>query len=231
MKYLLTLLFLIGSVFAQKTTYRDGTECECDSLYNMIDSSTYKITQFPYKNGNINGIVKTFNIPTTLKQIINKEQEKCSNVFDNANVMYYKSNAMRSHDVYIGSYRVDVEMDSIINLYIHCIDSTGESYRYGYSHSNIPEFYNTLNVINTISYLNGHANGLEIGYGNNNVVLYEIPWVNGKKHGNAKWYNMTGNYGQISGTATFKDDKLVGYKKCADGRFGNEFMECNDRSR
>jgi antitoxin component YwqK of YwqJK toxin-antitoxin module len=47
------LLFTIGA-FAQNTTYKDGTDCECDSIHYV--SKPNFIYELPYKHGKLNGV-------------------------------------------------------------------------------------------------------------------------------------------------------------------------------
>ena len=54
-------------------------------------------------------------------------------------------------------------------------------------------------------------------YRDNGSVL----WT--KINNTEKWYFENG---KLAGTATYKNGKLVGYKKCTDGRFGNESLNC-----
>lgn len=63
MKYILAILVLIGSVFAQNTTYKDGTECNCDSIhreYDRYDKYAKIVCETPYVNGNKHGKVKSY---------------------------------------------------------------------------------------------------------------------------------------------------------------------------
>ena len=60
MKLIISILLLTIVTFAQNTTYLDGTECECDSIIIFYYESGRIKAESPYKNGNINGIVKGY---------------------------------------------------------------------------------------------------------------------------------------------------------------------------
>lgn len=252
MKYLLVILLLMGSAFAQNTKYFDGTMCICDSIVNIYDEKNISISSYPYINGYTNGLVKTYwlvdtDIPSVYKRLkhstldVIKEQlqYKVDSVYTEASAnIRYMENTNNQYTKQAISW-IEHDRDSVINMINNFYDTL-------YKNEIINQFINlcelqsnlcgstksnAISRYSIIPYTKGSANGMEIGYSSKHVVLYEIPWVNGKRHGNAKWYNTTGNFGQISGTATFKDGVLIGHKKCSDGRFGNEFMECNDQIR
>ena len=119
MKLIIFIPLLTTVTFAQNTNYLDGTECDCDSISIDYRESGNIFSEFPYKNGNINGIMKE----------------------------YFKSGGIGAE----------------------------------------------------IPYKNGYRNGIEKEYFEN---------------------------GKLAGTATYKNGKLVGYKKCTDGRMGNENLDC-----
>ncbi len=54
-------------------------------------------------------------------------------------------------------------------------------------------------------------------------IRAEVPFSNGKRNGIMKEYYPSV---KLAGTTTYKNDKLVGYKKCTNGRFGNESLDC-----
>ena len=56
MKLIIAILLLIVSTFAQNTTYKDGTDCECDSIVSTYYESGSLLDETPYKNGVIHGI-------------------------------------------------------------------------------------------------------------------------------------------------------------------------------
>jgi len=60
-------------------------------------------------------------------------------------------------------------------------------------------------------------------YYDSGALMWEIPFINEKEHGVSKWYYENG---KLAGTATYKNCKLAGYKKCSDGRVGNEKLDC-----
>lgn len=60
MKLIISILLLTIVTFAQNTTYLDGTECECDSISIVYNESENIRVEKPYKNGNINGVMKWY---------------------------------------------------------------------------------------------------------------------------------------------------------------------------
>lgn len=161
MKFIITILLLTIGAFAQNTKYKDGADCNCDSIsiqYRIESNQIYK--EIPYKNGKLNGVIKAYRINGELFYEVN-----------------YINNVYQSEIWYYQGGNIDNKM--------------------------------TINERTTF-YKTG-------------AVLAIIPSKNGDAHGIAKWYFENG---KLAGTATYKDGKLVGYKKCTDGRFGNELLDC-----
>lgn len=142
MKLIIAILLLAITTFAQNTTYKDGTDCNCEWIRNLYFESGELMEETPYINNEINGIVKVY---------------------------------------WLG----------VLTAEIHVI--------------------------------NGWYHGIHKTYFKSGELMKEILYVNGNKHGVEKHYFENGT---LAGTATYKNDKLVGYKKCTDGRFGNESLNC-----
>ena len=53
--------------------------------------------------------------------------------------------------------------------------------------------------------------------------MAEKPYKNGNTNGIVKWYYENG---KLAGTENYKNGTLEGYKKCTDGRMGNENLDC-----
>jgi antitoxin component YwqK of YwqJK toxin-antitoxin module len=53
----------------------------------------------------------------------------------------------------------------------------------------------------------------------------EMPYDKGNKHGTEKQYNKLG---KLVGTSKFRNDTLIGYVQCIDGRKGNESLDCTN---
>jgi antitoxin component YwqK of YwqJK toxin-antitoxin module len=60
-------------------------------------------------------------------------------------------------------------------------------------------------------------------YYESGALAWEVPFVNGKWHGIYKEYCESGRLASVS---EYKNDVFQGYKKCADGRFGDESLDC-----
>lgn len=72
-------------------------------------------------------------------------------------------------------------------------------------------------------YVNGKEHGIKKGYYDSGQLYAEMPHVNGKRHGVVKGFT---HKGKVKSTAKYKNGVLDGYKRCSDGRFGNEELEC-----
>ncbi len=161
MKFIITILLLTIGAFAQNTTYKDGTDCECDSIstqYRIESGEIYK--ESPYKNGKLNGVIKAYRI---------------------SGVLFY-------------------EFTYVMNQYIKEV------------------WYYESGEIEMVSTINNRTS-----YRKDGTVLFNAPLNTGNINGIANWYFDSG---KLAGTATYKNGKLVGYKKCTDGRFGNESLDC-----
>ena len=51
MKFIFTILLLTIGAFAQNTKYKDGTDCECDSIRSDYYESGELRAEVPYING------------------------------------------------------------------------------------------------------------------------------------------------------------------------------------
>jgi hypothetical protein len=60
MKLIIAILLLAIGAFAQNTTYKDGTDCECDSIRSDYYTSGELMSEVPYINGKPNGTHKLY---------------------------------------------------------------------------------------------------------------------------------------------------------------------------
>src|SRR5574343_63096 len=60
MKLIIAILLLTIGAFAQNTTYKDGTDCECDSIQSYYYGSGALMWETPYINGNAHGVDKWY---------------------------------------------------------------------------------------------------------------------------------------------------------------------------
>ena len=168
MKFIIAILLLTIGAFAQNTTYKDGTECECDSIISTYYESGSLLDETPYKNGVIHGIYYVYYS------------------FDN-------NNKLRMSITYTNNKRNGMRYINFLND--------------GYSYT---KFVNDKAYEEIWYYKSGQIREIKRYDG----------WV---LSGITKWYFEDG---KLAGTATYKNGKLVGYKKCTDGRFGNERLNC-----
>ncbi len=91
MKFIITILLLTIGALAQNTTYKDGTDCECDSIYRTYYDSGELYNEYPIINNNIHGI----------------------------SYMYYKSGRLKSKQIYINNTfsRIESEYTDVLTTY------------------------------------------------------------------------------------------------------------------
>lgn len=168
MKLTLALLIMAMSIFAQNTTYKDGTECNCDSIGRDYYESGELLREMPITKTGHTGVIKTYYKSGSIKM----SEVVVSGINKGKWITYYES----------GSIEVEATMNDTLVIGI------GNWYR---------------------------ENGTLISVENYSIA--------GKLNGIRKWYFENGD---IAGTATYKNGELIGYKKCADGRVGNESLDC-----
>ena len=84
-------------------------------------------------------------------------------------------------------------------------------------------YYKSGSIKAEFPYKNGYPNGIEKWYYESGSIMIEEPYKNGNLNGVMKWYYENG---KLAGTANYKNGTLEGYKKCTDGRMGNENLDC-----
>jgi len=67
--------------------------------------------------------------------------------------------------------------------------------------------------------------GIEMQYYFTGELKFEVEISDGHRNGIGKWYH--GN-GKVSGTATYEKGEMIGYKKCTNGKIGNEYLKCEE---
>ncbi len=73
-------------------------------------------------------------------------------------------------------------------------------------------------------YVNGKKDGLVKEYYQNGQIWRTTNYKKGKREG--KQIEYSAKTGKVISTAIFKNDELVGDKKCSDGRFGSIDLDC-----
>lgn len=73
-------------------------------------------------------------------------------------------------------------------------------------------------------HVNGNIDGIVKGYYPNGQLWITQTYKNGKQEG--KQIEYSAKTGKVISTAIFKNDELVGDKKCVDGRFGSNDLDC-----
>ena len=86
------------------------------------------------------------------------------------------------------------------------------------------EYYESGAIYWEIPYKNGKKNGIVKEYYESGEIMSEVPYENGKINGIEKGYFRSG---KIAYTAKYKAGVLKGYKRCSDGRIGNDDLDCS----
>lgn len=192
MKYIITILLLVIGTFAQNTTFKDGTDCKCDSIHSeyyesgilmreLASSGTWVMKSY-YESGQLkkeilrNPFIYAIYYENGTINVIGNEYEKIQFHYDLVYAYEIKTNRNK-HYVLFDSY-------GRIGVYI---PSNGDAYWFGYEDTDTILTAPTGRPISST--------------------------------------NHEKNY-HIIGTATYKNNKLIGYKKCTDGRVGNESLNC-----
>ena len=120
MKLIIAVLLLAIGTFAQNTKYKDGTDCECDSIvttytaseanavYGFSDITEDAEREIPFKNGKINGIAKRYYESGALEgehPHINGKENGIAKV-------YYESGALEGEHPYIND-----KMNGVVKIY------------------------------------------------------------------------------------------------------------------
>ena len=253
MKLIIAILLLAITTFAQNTTYKDGTDCECDSINTVIVNYTYSyakkynisIVEYPYKNGNINGIVKEYvvskpdiavlkhKILTSLTEYYDQISVEILHKIHVLNVDAYNNitfymNTYGSENSDSIKYYINYDKDILIQKLLTQYDSI-------YTHTLMKEIQTTyihdvifsknsdnLILLSKVVYSLNKPIGIKEVYNDDGELIKEEPYKNGLLNGIVVYYYK----GSKSGTARYKNGDLVGYKKCNDGRVGNENLDC-----
>jgi len=115
-------------------------------------------------------------------------------------------------------YHLNGQIDSEVN------------YRKGKIVGNLKEYYENSSMgkkgaIRRITpYANGKKDGLVKEYYQNGQIWRTTSYKKGKREG--KQIEYSAKTGKVVSTAMYKNDELVGDKKCMDGRFGSEDLDC-----
>ena len=139
-----------------------------------------------------------------------------------------------------GTVKMDTPRDTVYNTTYKdgtdCMCDSIQSYYYdsgvlmweipyinGKEHGVCKWYHESGALMREIPRINGNVHGVVKSYYKSGALRWEIPCINEKEHGVGKWYYENG---KLAGTATYKNGKLAGYKKCSDGRVGNENLDC-----
>ena len=128
---------------------------------------------------------------------------------------FFMKGFQEGHEIY---YRENGQIESEAN------------YKKGKIVGNLKEYYENgsigeKRVIRRITpYANGKVEGLVKEYYQNGQIWRTISYKKGKREG--KQIEYSAKTGKVVSTAMYKNNELVGDKKCMDGRFGSEDLDC-----
>lgn len=212
MKFIITILLLTIGVFAKNTTFIDGTDCECDSIYSEY-----------YETGVIMGELAVGGSKWHHKSYYNSGalyEEVMMNPYiyamydPNGNIYIIGDKYERITFYHTGGYDDIIYVDDDSKVYSYKIKTkTNIHYVTFDSHGRIEKYIPS----NGDAYWFGYHKPDHRNLTDGNGKLTKAPIVWDK--------NYKSNY-QIIGTATYKNGQLIGYKKCTDGRLGNENLDC-----
>lgn len=174
MRLLISIMLLTVCAFAQKTTYMDGTDCQCDSI-----STNSFGTESSYKNGKLNGISKVYYESGNLE---------FDNIYINGKntktIRYYESGSIRSS-----------KCDSIhIEYYENGALKVIVPYKNGMRHGIAVGYYENGSLRDSVSYKDGIQDGIEYWYRQSGELIYIRTFKNGKLQGFTECSNgMRGN--------------------------------------
>lgn len=98
------------------------------------------------------------------------------------------------------------------------------SYKNGKEVGVYKEYYADGSIHWLQPHVNGNIDGVVKGYYQNGQLWITQTYKKGKKEGRQTEYSA--KTGKVISTAIFKNDELVGDKKCSDGRFGSIDLDC-----
>lgn len=118
----------------------------------------------------------------------------------------------------------ECECDSISVSYYESGEVWGEyPYKNGKFNGLVKYYYASGNIEAEYPYKNDRENGIGKQFYESGNIKIEYTYKNNRKNGITKWYFESG---KLAGTANYKNGTLTGYKKCTDGRMGNENLDC-----
>ena len=98
------------------------------------------------------------------------------------------------------------------------------SYKNGKEVGVSKEYYADGSIHWIYPYVNGNMDGVVKGYYKNGQLMITQTYKKGKQEGKQTEYSV--KTGKVISTAIFKNGELVGDKKCSDGRFGSNDLDC-----
>jgi antitoxin component YwqK of YwqJK toxin-antitoxin module len=220
MKLIITVLLLTVGAFAQNTTYKNGTNCKCDSIVREYESG-HVVSETPYLHGTPTGIKYTYYLGDVAAGKLGQVHMKIplKNGKFNGVVEEYQN------DTITWSYTWKMGIRHGFSYFYH---KNGMVARKTLWRNNSKEgvqyfYYETGEIQLTTTFINDLDNGNMCEYYKSGVVATECKYVNGIRHGECVEYYESG---KVAGTSTYKNGNLVGHKKCTDGRSGNETLVC-----
>ena len=145
---------------------------------------------------------------------------------DGFDYAYYPNKQKKYERYYINGLREGLQIYYRENGQIE----SETNYKKGKLVGNVKEYYENDSVgergaIRRITpYANGKVDGLVKEYYRNGQIWRTVSYKKGKREG--KQIEYSAKTGKVISTAVFRNDELIGDKKCVDGRFGSEELDC-----
>lgn len=227
MKFILTIMLLAITSFAQNTTYKNGTECDCDSIdysYYVNSDGDTEVWEIPYINGKKTGVEYWY-----LGGQLNRTAEFV-NGLRHGNTTMYNNDTITMVSTYDNGFetkQVSYISNSTTTYEYNKKGQLVKEFKWNdkYSYS-ITEIYTYTKTTRTRNYFyNGNISSITVNkYNMTNGTNSSI------KSGNIKvgevisetHYNK---YGDVSSNAVIDDGKIL-YYVCSTGKMVTYSHKC-----
>lgn len=202
-KICMLMILLCSFTFAQNTTYKDGTECKCDSIHLEYWDNDIIKSESPFINGDLNGWVYNYYWHTGI--IYHKDRFSNGNQYES---IYYDNNGNMNRHFNLMNWGKEIDGDT-------------SWYKNGQvANISVPEW-------NAKSYKCDAWRGRKYTqYYENGKIKKQRNDLSNKCIQTEKLYY---NDGKLAGIITYKNYELIS-NKCTDGRFGNENLNCLEKN-
>lgn len=210
MKLIITILLLSIGSFAQNTTYKDGSECECDYILREYYDSGVLHKEIPITNNDTLGWVMTY-------------------WFDGGNRIYEKS--LYTKIGTIETFYYNTASGSVIRHYYIRTDDHRITGEWGDIDCDTTWYDNgQVKLIRLTEWNNNHykcdswRESKFTEFYENGKIKIQRSDLSSKCIQTQKSFHTNG---KLAGVITYNNYTFIS-NKCVDGRFGNESLDCLD---